>query len=934
MTALKAGQYDIYALLQFEGLCAGKNEQLSVVIEGLTNEQKCRLKQAKLKYFGKKDDSHTIFLLSKSRVGIGQENKKNFGFIREIYKQLDTIPEISTILKVVEWSALTEIIFDFDNDSIVDLDPTQSSGTKGSCNYREGRIYIGAKEEFELLGTVAHELAHLAMQVCYDNECNPYEVSDDQKESDFDKIVSQYHDKKGMDSIIERVFTVYRESGWPAELIVRVPHLLAHYSVEKGKQLLVQQAPDLFNFYEQHTQEDLRKFIGNPLHCKARCQIQRLNKLLEKMDEFVQSKIWLNEECLLNDDVINSQTIQILSSHLPRLTILNLYQLMRRKEQNISDIKSGYIFVSAEQFKNQEKAENIHQGFQSVPRPTLVIECSSEYNKSETELWITINSFRENRRIIFIAVTEVAQSLHDKLKKYQAKVMPDREYTWRDLTTDSQNELLKNTVCFQGIPISLNELISAESPVTKFLPLADLLQKKTLEIGRTLLTSAADCCINNYYIPRTFNHQVVIKKDIFEQIFSDLVATTEQEFRKYCRDNPARNVHWLLQDKSGRIVWQQSQGSLKELRKYIDTQNPLPYPPENLDEFLQRAQCKKVMLIADTAGMGKTTLLTHLSKQIKQTFRACWVMRIDLNDHTDVLEAQAKQKVGTIEFLCENLLKFRYPFEKKLFKHCCQRFEDAARVVLMFDGFDEISPKYKKTVLNLLQNLNPLKQPWLAQLWVTTRPHLRDDLEDNLQQLCYTLEPFSEENQVGFLTKFWHQHSKLPAGNQQQLENYARVLIEKLAKSTSDKAKEFTGIPLQTRMLAEAFEKDVKTHCLSQKSELELPNQLCLVDLYRKFIKEKMIIFFKSKGEIAEQQLTDIIMNDISITKNHQKKALELLLPDLRDTVLSLEESDLLSPEAISMIGILQYVVDKPHFIHRTFAEYYVADFLATQLTK
>jgi hypothetical protein len=56
--------------------------------------------------------------------------------------------------------------------------------------------------------------------------------------------------------------------------------------------------------------------------------------------------------------------------------------------------------------------------------------------------------------------------------------MHDREYSWRDLTEDSQNELLKNKVCFQGSTVPLNELISAESPVTEFLPLADLLQKK------------------------------------------------------------------------------------------------------------------------------------------------------------------------------------------------------------------------------------------------------------------------------------------------------------------------------------------------------------------------------------------------------------------------------------------------------------------------
>jgi len=62
--------------------------------------------------------------------------------------------------------------------------------------------------------------------------------------------------------------------------------------------------------------------------------------------------------------------------------------------------------------------------------------------------------------------------------------------------------------------------------------------------------------------------------------------------------------------------------------------------------------------------------------------------------------------------------------------------------------------------------------------------------------------------------------------------------------------------------------------------------------------------------------------------------ALEVLLPELKDTVLKLAEADMLAPEAIFRIGIVQYVDDKHHFINRTFAEYYVADILATKLTK
>ena len=51
----------------------------------------------------------------------------------------------------------------------------------------------------------------------------------------------------------------------------------------------------------------------------------------------------------------------------------------------------------------------------------------------------------------------------------------------------------------------------------------------------------------------------------------------------------------------------------------------------------------------------------------------------------------------------------------------------------------------------------------------------------------------------------------------------------------------------------------------------------------------------KSKGKIAEEQHNDTIVNDNSITKNHQKLALEVLLPEVKDTVLKLEESEMLN---------------------------------------
>jgi len=50
--------------------------------------------------------------------------------------------------------------------------------------------------------------------------------------------------------------------------------------------------------------------------------------------------------------------------------------------------------------------------------------------------------------------------------------------------------------------------------------------------------------------------------------------------------------------------------------------------------------------------------------------------------------------------------------------------------------------------------MQTLRQTAIEQLWVTTRQHLREELEDKLQQLSYTLEPFSEKGQFETLTKF------------------------------------------------------------------------------------------------------------------------------------------------------------------------------------
>jgi len=91
------------------------------------------------------------------------------------------------------------------------------------------------------------------------------------------------------------------------------------------------------------------------------------------------------------------------------------------------------------------------------------------------------------------------------------------------------------------------------------------------------------------------------------------VAKIEGEFKQLCQLHPESSVHWLEKEKPRKLLWQQFQGSLKTVRRYIDTKSSHTYTDDDLDKLLQQVQHQRVMLISGKAGMGKSTALTHLS---------------------------------------------------------------------------------------------------------------------------------------------------------------------------------------------------------------------------------------------------------------------------------------------------------------------------------
>jgi hypothetical protein len=139
-------------------------------------------------------------------------------------------------------------------------------------------------------------------------------------------------------------------------------------------------------------------------------------------------------------------------------------------------------------------------------------------------------------------------------------------------------------------------------------------------------------------------------------------------------------------------------------------------------------------------------------------------------------------------------------------------------------------------------------------------------------------------------------------------------------------------------MLAEAFDKDVKIFYQSPESVSLLPLKLELFELYGRFIERKYDIYQEETLQVSVNKVAAIEHRELDLKnmrKDHQLLALKVLFTEEQVTLTESKSHCTFSVEELTRIGIVQVSDDgKPHFIHRTFAEYYVADCLVNSLTE
>jgi hypothetical protein len=225
-----------------------------------------------------------------------------------------------------------------------------------------------------------------------------------------------------------------------------------------------------------------------------------------------------------------------------------------------------------------------------------------------------------------------------------------------------------------------------------------------------------------------------------------------------------------------------------------------------------------------------------------------------------------------------------------------------------------------------------LKNTKIEKIWVTTRPHLKYDLENEFTTLSYEICAFNEDNQKEFLKNFWTKNLELPLIDDKKFNRFSTQILQLITRSIQDKERKFIGIPLQTRMLAEAYKDEFENFHQSYCEEPNLPKNLNLLELYRTFINKKYEIHFKKlKFEIEIPGVEELKKaSRQSFDVQHKCFAIKALFSNSK---LSPEKNDI-DKEALSRIGIVKIIDKKIIFIHRTFAEYFATEWLTENLSK
>lgn len=886
-------------------------------------------------------DQHINLLMSKSCCGHDViEDDSTREHVLNAYKFLSSDPLLSPILHIVASSTKIKSVFDFNRDSVHMVDPTVSSETKGMF-YLSGRVYIGAKQlldestKIEVYATLAHEFCHYAVDLIYGNFAKPYAKNDTKTREKFEKISQKCKLQVGIEEYIDIVYNYYPPEMHHAELIVRVPHLIALYSHDPERLKLIRETfKELFEFYEKKI---------NPEMQKAWSKIEAHDQLKEKEQKILKLRIIA---CISFSFTLVAIIVVLAFTcwynQPPQHTYSTLSPSQKSQIQNSTIIYKNIEVKFFDLFPNNSTA--------------YYALTSNHISKILDGQYLNFSDHR------FLYLCE--SIYHD----------------WQNLTKKLKQKFLTSNFTFQNESLRFEKMEEISPDVFKSLSseqIVDVLDGKELKVGNMI----EDKIYN--YIERRFvkvkddegfveRHRVESddqdeSEDATEENREDTTEVIDTDEAKILVEknlevikNKAENEERVKSDNKAKDNGEQNieETKLAELQEVnLDLAESLIKPKRNqtnlemhkyrileninrksndspvinsktTQAIIQQTLNDRIFILDSEIGAGKTVIFKKLTISIKKAYPTRWVSFIDLNyknifenllKFNESLENISSQTDEIIENIIEflgNILDIdkSNKFETAIFK---QSFK-LGNIVLLWDSYDLIPKKSREIITNLFKLIHNHTE---NVQFISSMPLFVNQLRQSLGSHIYQPIRFTESEQKEFLRNFF----TIQNLSNEKIENFTQVAFE-LSKTLQ------LDSPLMQKFIAENFD----------------PESQNLYEICDKFVTQKIENWNESEGgKNFSLYLLSRSSNNFNMMDMYQKVAFQqeldlnlatnLLKPEFKHLknlkILKIEFLEIVKVEEIARMGILRFRSNSDwSFVHKTLADFFFSKYFIDNL--
>jgi len=354
-----------------------------------------------------------------------------------------------------------------------------------------------------------------------------------------------------------------------------------------------------------------------------------------------------------------------------------------------------------------------------------------------------------------------------------------------------------------------------------------------------------------------------------------------------------------------------------------------------------------LIFLVDPPGMGKSCAVTKLEMEMRnrpsEPHRI--IVRVDLNKVSSVFSEDVLDLIGFLRRFAPYI-----PIDTLLFQ------KRHLPVFILLDGLDEVLPHYKEVMLSILNIIlsspnSPLEKSqdkiFLAKLLLTSRPHLKELIENEFQVAAVSLLPISSKEQVEYLHVEINRIILDSNEKNKTMKSVIRRLVFPMPISKPALfqmcEKEFSSVQdlLSNPLMLKLYAEIISAHIIKESRQLVF-TEMDRYQLYLGFVtkKHELHVLEKTSKSIAAIETQRMLRNMLESNERfyYFLAVKELLSEEECNRIVNIDSigkiRKLEEPSSDDITKLLSYGLimkedENTRFKHRSFAEFFYARLMA-----